>query len=91
MVHNTEIRNFVQDNGTLFWWVKSEDKSNLSLEAIVEAVLNYGDKRTIKKLFDLVGIRQVADIFYRQTSGRRSNYNRRTQHFFEIYFKRHAH
>jgi hypothetical protein len=52
--------------------------------------LNYGDKRTIKKLFDLVGIRQVADIFHRQTAGRRSNYNRRTQHFFEIYFKRHA-
>jgi hypothetical protein len=90
MKHNSEINKFIHENSSLFWWIKPEEKMNISINALVEAVLNYGNEKSVKKLFDLVEIKKVADIFYRQTSGKRSNYHQRTKHFFHIYFNRHA-
>jgi hypothetical protein len=91
MADNTEIKNFINENSYLFWWVKPEARENISISALVEGVLSYGDEKSVKKLFDLVGVKKVAEIFYRQTSGPRSNYHYRTQNFFELYFKRHVH
>ena len=90
MGRNAEIKSFIMENSSLFWWIKPEEKPNISIDAVVEAVLNYGNEKSVKKLFDLIEINKVADIFYRQISGKRSNYNKRTKHFFQIYFKRHA-
>ena len=90
MERNPEINKFIMENSSLFWWIKPEDKLNISLDAVVEAVLNYGNEKSVKKLFDLIEINKVADIFYRQISGKRTNYHKRTKHFFQIYFKRHA-
>ncbi len=88
--HNPEIDKFIQENSTLFWWIKPEEKVNISIEALVESVLNYGNVKSIKRLFDLVEITKVADMFNKQISSKRSNYHKRTKHFFQIYFKRHA-
>lgn len=90
MERNPEINKFIMENNSLFWWIKPEEKKNISLDALVEAVLNYGNEKSVKKLFDLVGIKTTSDIFYRQISGKRSNYHKRAKHFFQIYFKRHA-
>ena len=90
MGRNAEIKNFIMENSSLFWWIKPEEKPNISIDAVVEAVLNYGSEKSVKKLFDLIEINKAADIFYRQISGKRSNYNMRTINFFKIYFKRHA-
>ena len=77
---------------SLFWWVPEDKKGELSLEAVVEAVLNYGNEKTVAHLIDSVGIDRVAGIFYGQTSRarRRVNYHRRTIHFFREYFRRNA-
>ena len=90
MERNPEINKFIMENSSLFWWIKPEEKPNISINALVEAVLNYGNEKSVKKLFDLIEINKVADIFFRQISGKRSNYNKRTINFFKIYFKRHA-
>ena len=87
---NSEIKDFIHENSSLFWWIKPEERTNISLNAMVEAVLNYGDEKSVKKLFDLVGIKTTADIFTRQISGKRSNYHKRTQNYFKLYFKKHA-
>jgi ABC-type nitrate/sulfonate/bicarbonate transport system ATPase subunit len=85
-----EIKDFIQQNQSLFWWVKPEERVNISTNAMVEAVLNYGDAKSVKKLFELVGIKTVADTFNRQISGKRSNYRKRTQNYFKLYFEKHA-
>ena len=90
MARDPEINKFIMENNSLFWWIKPEEKKNISLDALVEAVLNYGNEKSVKKLFDLVGIKTTSNIFYRQISGKRSNYHKRTKNFFKIYFKRHA-
>jgi hypothetical protein len=89
-MNSPEIKEFIKEHGYLFWWVPEKDKENLSPRSLVEAILNYGNEKDVKKLFELLGINTVAEIFYRYTAGPRSNYFPRTKHFFTLYFKRHA-
>jgi len=89
-MHNIEIRNFIKENKNLFWYVPEQDKEHISLEALVEAILNYGDEESVKKLFDLMGINKVADIFYTHISGERVNYFPEVVNYFNLYFQRHA-
>lgn len=83
------IKTFIRENSSLFWYVRESEKENISLPFLVETILNYSDMKSVKKLFDLLGIDTVADIFYRQISGRRTNYFPQVAHFFDEYFKRH--
>ncbi|MCK4344803.1 MAG: hypothetical protein KAX05_05900 [Bacteroidales bacterium] len=84
------IKTFIKENTSLFWYVEDSEKQNITIEFLVETILNFGDEKSVKKLFDLVGINKVAEIFCKQTSRKRVNYQKRTVHFFNLYFKRHA-
>lgn len=77
----------VQEKPYLLWYVK--DMEGLSDEVIVEAILNRGDFVDFLKLIDLMGIESVAEIFFRQTSLKRSNYNKKTENYFRLFFGRH--
>ena len=87
---NPEIKAFIRENTHLFWWIKPEERENIDLNFLVESVLNYGDEKSVKQLFELVGIETVAEIFYRQISRKRVNYHPRTINYFTRYFQRHA-
>jgi len=87
---NKDIKQFIRENEALFWGVKPEEKENISLNVLVETILNYGNEKSVRILFDLIGVKAVAEIFFRQISGKRSNYHQRTKHFFQLYFNRHA-
>ena len=82
------IKAFIRQNSHLFWWIKDAEKENIDPRFLVEAVLNYGDEPEVKKLFELVGLKKVAGIFYQQTHKGRSNYQKPIQHFFHLYFQR---
>ena len=88
--HSPELKAFIQEHGYLWWWMPEEKKKLLSLNSVVEAILNHGTEKSVKKLFELIGLNRVSEIFFRQISGRRPNYNKRTIHFFKLYFQRHA-
>jgi len=90
MTNTPEIKQFIKENSSLFWWIKEEKKENISQEFLVETILNYGDINSVKKLFELFGINKVAEIFYKQTSRERINYFPQVVNFFNLYFKRHA-
>jgi hypothetical protein len=85
-----EIKKFIRENSHLFWWIKEESKENISLNLLVESILNYGNEKSVKKLFDLVGIKKVAEIFYKDTNRKRVNYFPRTVSYFNLYFKKNA-
>jgi ABC-type nitrate/sulfonate/bicarbonate transport system ATPase subunit len=88
--NNQQIKNFITENDSLFWWIKKEEKENISINLLVETILNYGNEKSVKKLFDLVGIENAAEIFYGQISGKRVNYNNRTINYFKLYFQKHV-
>jgi hypothetical protein len=87
---NTEIKDLFPTIKNLFWWVPESEMASLSIEAIVESILNNGNETMVKQLLDYYGVDRVAEIFSRQISGRRHNYRPRTAYFFRKYFQRHA-
>ena len=91
MENTAEIKEFIKENSSLFWHIPEDKKQNISHEVLVEYILNYGNQKSVKKLFDLLGINYVADIFHKQTQRKRVNYYQRTIHFFNLYFNKYAH
>lgn len=89
-MNSSKVKEFIRENEHLFWWIKPEDKENIEIEFLVETILNYGNEKSVKKLFELIGIKRVSEIFFRQTSRKRINYHPRTVNYFSLYFKRHA-
>ncbi len=90
MTNSPEIKTFIRENSSLFWWIKDEDKENIETPFLVETILTYGDEKEVKRLFELVGIDAAARIFYQQTAQQRKSYRPKTINFFNLYFKKHA-
>ena len=92
MENSPELKALIRKNAHLFWYIKNEAKENLPLPVVTEFFLNYADKEDVKKLFQLAGINNVADVFFKQIAdwGERSNYLPVVQNFFTLYFKRYA-
>lgn len=82
------IKEFIKKRKYLVWYVK--DVTKLNNEAIVEAVLNYGNWEDVKGLIKILGIKEVARIFKSQVERPRVNYNPMTVNYFALYFQRYA-
>jgi len=82
------ISEFIKKRPSLVWHTKEYDK--LSKEVIVEAVLNYGDWDDVQKLIKIIGIKEMAEIFRKQTSGFRTNYRPEVSNYFRLYFNKYA-
>jgi hypothetical protein len=84
-------KQFLSKHQDLFWHFDKTKLENLSLDIVVEYVLNYGDENSVRELLDVFGLEKVANIFSKNTAeGRRVNYFPEVQNFFTIYFNRHA-
>ncbi len=92
MENSPELKALIRKNAHLFWYTKDSKKEDLELPVVVEFFLNYAQLEDIKALFDIVGIKTVADIFFKQVKewGERSNYFPIYQYYFSDYFKKYA-
>ena len=91
-MHN-DVKNFIHKNSNLFWYTPEDKKEDISLEFLIETILNYGDMEAVRELFSLIGIKQVADVFYRtinSSSRRKGNFHELTINYFTLVFKRYA-
>ncbi len=52
---------FIEDQKYLFWWIPENKLTELSIDAIIEAVLNHGDEKSVRYLFDILGVEKVAE------------------------------
>ncbi len=82
------IQKFIKTRPYLIWHVRNFEA--LSEEAVVEAVLNYGDFDDVKKTISILGLKRVAKIFKKQLARRRVNYDPKIINYFRLYFKRYA-
>ncbi len=82
------LNSFIKKKPYLVWSTKNYD--NLSKEAVVEAVLNYGDFDDIKKMIKILGIKKTAEIFFKQSNKKRNNYNPKIVNYFSLYFEKYA-
>lgn len=72
----------------MVWQVK--DYKDLSEEAVVEAVLNYGDFNDVKKMLSILGLKRTAAIFRKQLAPKRVNYSPPIANYFKLYFDKYA-
>lgn len=85
-MNSTKIRAFIKEHSALFWSIPENARENISLNLLVEMILQFGDIADIQRLFELVGVDKVANIFYKQINQRRCNYRPSTINFFKLYF-----
>ena len=88
-----DLKELIKDYSHLFWYTPQDKKENIDEGQLVETILNYGDKKAVRRLIDIMGIDKVANIFYKQissTSRRKNNYHELVSNYFQLYFKRHA-
>ena len=89
-VNSEEIKSYIRERRDLFWYTKEDQKEKISLDFLVETILNYGSLEDAKKLFELIGIKDTAAIFFKNSIKDRQNYLPKVKNFFTLYFNRHA-
>ena len=85
-----ELKNFIRANGALFWYTPEDKGEKVTDELLVETMLNYGTLDQIKELFELMGIRTVAEIFRNMTGRKKMNYFPVIWNYFDLYFDKYA-
>ena len=81
-----ELKKFMKARKYLVWYIKNSE--DLNVESIVEHTLNYGDWDDVQKLIKIIGIKKMAEIFRKQTSGFRTNYRPEVSNYFRLYFNK---
>jgi hypothetical protein len=90
---NTELKQFIKKHKNLFWYTPENKKEDISPSLLVETILNYGDMGAVKELFQIMGIENVAKIFFDDTNKserRKNNYHPEIYNFFSIVFSKYV-
>ena len=82
------LKNFIRENGNLFWYSPEDKGEKVTDELLVETMLNYGSLEQIQTLFDLMGMREAAEIFRNMTGRKKMNFFPQVWNFFDLYFKK---
>lgn len=72
----------------LAWFVK--DKNQLSLESMLEQVLNYGSWQDYLRVEKEMGIVRVKAVFESLKNKKRTNLRPKTINYFNLYFAKYA-
>lgn len=92
-MNSPEIKAFIRENSHLFWYTPEDKKEDVSLDFLVETILNYGNMAAVKKMFKIIDTKTVADVFFNsinKSERRKNNYHELTLNYFSLYFKRYA-
>jgi hypothetical protein len=88
-----ELKNFIREHAALFWYSPDDKGETVSDELLVETILNYGNMDDVKQLFQLIGIKKAAQIFFdsiNQSERRKNNYYEPIWNYFTLFFNRYA-
>jgi len=89
-----ELKQYISEHKNLFWYTPESKLHTISDSFLVETVLNYGDMNAVRSLFEIMGIKTVAKIFFdgiNMSERRKNNYNELTLNYFTLLFNRYVH
>ena len=92
-MNSPEVKSFIRKHSKLFWYISENQKENISLELLVEHILNYGDMEAVRELFSILGIHVAAGHFFNSinlSERRKGNYHELTLNYFTLLFNRYA-
>ena len=84
------LKNFIRENGTLFWYSPEDKGETVTDELLVETMLNFGSLEQIKELFTLINIQTVAEIFRNMTGRKKLNYYPEVWNYFNLFFNKYV-
>ncbi len=93
-MNSPQVKDFIHQHKSLFWYIPEDKKEEISTEVLVEIILNYGDIKAVKQLINLLGIDIVATHFYsllNKSERKKGNFHELTINFFTLFFNRYAH
>ena len=88
------VKDFIRKHQALFWYSPEDKAETVSDELLVETILNYGTMNSVTELFQLIGIENVANIFFNSTNQsvrRKNNYHELALNYYTLLFNRYAH
>lgn len=89
-MNSPEIKKFIREHAVLFWYTPEDKKEDISLDLLVETILNYGNLASVSKLISILGVKRTSNIFFRASGRKKLNYYPEIYNYFSLYFKRHA-
>ncbi|MDO9256716.1 MAG: hypothetical protein Q7U54_14450 [Bacteroidales bacterium] len=89
-MNSPDIKAFIHEHSSLFWYTPADQKENISEEFLVETIMNYGDMDTTKRLITLLGIKRLTEIFNSLQGRKKLNYYPEIYNFFSILLRKHA-
>jgi len=87
---DAKIKSFIRGHRNLFWYTPEDKKEEISPELLVETILNYGSLKDIRSLFEIIGMNEVARIFFSAEGRKKLNYFPEIYNYFSLYFDRYA-
>lgn len=82
---------FIDENATLFWYIRKDKLHAISDEVLVEFILSYADLPQINELIKIVGEKKVASIIEdninKVKQHKRQNYRLSVLNMFGKYFE----
>jgi hypothetical protein len=92
-MNNDQIKSFIKQHSSLFWYIPEDKKENISHDLLVETILNYGDLNAFRQLIKIMGIEAVSMHFFNlinKSERSKGNIHEITRNFFTEFFKRYA-
>ena len=89
-MYSPEIKAFIREKSNLFWSIPKDRKEEISPGLLVETILNYGPMDDVRKLIRLMGMEEVARVFFSAKGRQKLNYYPQIYHYFSLLFKKYA-
>lgn len=89
-MNSPEVQEFIKEYRHLFWYTPEDKKPEISHEFLIETILNYGDLDAVRRLFEVLGIDHVSEVFSHAQGRKKLNYFPEIHHFFTIFFQKYA-
>ena len=89
-MRSIEVQKFIENHGYLFWYTPAPKGEKVTDELLVETILNYGSWEDVHELFNVMGLKNVAKIFWGMTGRKKLNYFPEIHNYFTLYFKKYA-
>ena len=90
MKNTPEIKEFIKEHRNLFWYIPEEKKENISVESLIETILNYGSLKDCLLLIELIGVDKTLEILQNAKGRKKNNFYPEIYNFFTLYLNRRA-
>lgn len=89
-MNSPEVKAFIRQHSSLFWYIPEDKKEDIGPELLVETILNYGTLDDVRNLFKVFGIKETARVFFDAEGRKKLNYYPEVYNFFSLYFNKYA-